>query len=82
MKPGSERFIFEIRVQGHLDPFWYAWFEGWEITNLENGEALLKSATIDPAGVHGALSKIRDLNLGLVSVVRIPAEGDNFGRES
>jgi hypothetical protein len=67
---------YEIKVKDHLDQHWYAWFEGWTITNLENGEVLLKSTKVDQSGVHGALNKIRDLNLELVSLIRIPIEED------
>jgi len=62
---------YEIRVRDHLDPYWFAWFEGWTITNLENGEVLLRNTKVDQSGVHGALNKIRDLNLTLVAVIRI-----------
>jgi hypothetical protein len=65
---------YEIRVRDHLDQHWYTWFEGWAITNLENGEVLLRNTSIDQSGVHGALNKIRDLNLVLLSVIRIARE--------
>src|SRR5689334_3115347 len=62
---------YEIRVKNHLDSCWQDWFEGWEITNLENGEVLLTSTTADQSALHGTLNKIRDLNLKLISVVEI-----------
>jgi len=71
MKSNGSRIEYEIRVKGHLDQHWHAWFEGWTIIALENGETLLRSATVDQSGVHGILNKIRDLNLTLLSVVRI-----------
>ena len=61
-------YAYEIRVKGHLETHWAAYFEGWSIRNLENGEALLMNPDIDQAGLHGALNKIRDLNLTLLSV--------------
>lgn len=64
---------YEIRVQDHLDCHWQAWFEGWTVTSLENGETLLANRHVDQPGLHTALNRIRDLNLVLVSVVRIPA---------
>ena len=70
---------YEIRVMGHLDQHWRAWFEDWTITDLENGETLLKSTKIDQPGVHSVLNKIRDLNLEFVSVIRISAKVDNEG---
>ena len=59
---------YEIRVKNHLDHYWKDWFDGWEITNLEEGEVRLTSATADQSALHGALNKIRDLNLKLISV--------------
>jgi hypothetical protein len=62
---------YEIRIKDHLDTYWYEWFEGWTITNLECGEVLLRRCNVDPSALHGALNKIRDLNLMLLSVNRI-----------
>jgi hypothetical protein len=65
---------YEIRVKDHLDTYWLEWFEGWSVTNLENGEVLLKCCRVDQSKLHGALNKIRDLNLTLLSVMCIPAK--------
>jgi hypothetical protein len=65
---------YEIRVKDHLETYWFEWFEGWSVTNLENGEVLLKSDSVDQSKLHGALNKIRDLNLALLSVTCIPAD--------
>ena len=62
---------YEIRVKNHLDPCWHDWFEGWTITNLEDGEVLLTGANVDQSALHGTLNKIRDLNLKLISVVEV-----------
>ena len=59
---------YEIRVKGHLDGSWSEWFEGLEITNLQGGEAVLSGEIVDQAALHGVLSKVRDLNLPLISV--------------
>ncbi len=60
--------VYEIRVKGHLDGRWSDWFDGLEITNLENGEAMLYGNIVDQAALHGVLAKVRDLNLALVAV--------------
>jgi hypothetical protein len=60
--------VYEIRVKGHLDPRWSEWFDGLQITNEPNGEALLSGYVPDQAALHGVLAKVRDLNLQLISV--------------
>ena len=60
--------FYKIRVKGHLDGRWSDWFDGLEITNLENGEAMLSGDIVDQAALHGVLAKVRDLNLVLVAV--------------
>ncbi len=74
MNSHTGRFGYEIRIRDHLDQHWFAWFEGWTITNLENGDVLLQKAMVDPSGLFGTLNKIRDLNMTLISVARIPAK--------
>ena len=61
---------YEIRVRDHLEDHWAAWFEGWTITNLENGEVMLSNSDADQSALHGILNKIRDLNLTLLSVAQ------------
>ncbi len=62
---------YEIVIQDHLDPRWLEWFEGWTITNLENGVVALRCSRVDQSALHGTLNKIRDLNLTLLSVTRL-----------
>ena len=65
---------YEIRIKDHLETYWYEWFEGWSFTNLECGEVLLKCCNVDQSALFGALNKIRDLNLVLLSVTRVSKE--------
>jgi len=60
--------IYQIRVQGHLDPSWSAWFDGFTITNEANGTAVLTGRMVDQASLHGVLLKVRDLGLPLITV--------------
>ena len=65
---GAKVSFYKIRVKGHLDGRWSDWFDGLEITNLENGEAVLSGDILDQAALHGVLARVRDLNLALVAV--------------
>ncbi len=65
---------FEIRVKGRLSADWSEWFEGLTITDLPNGETRISGSVQDQAALFGALMKIRDLGLVLVSVNRVEAD--------
>jgi hypothetical protein len=68
---------YEIRVKGHLDGKWAAWFEGLTITLEDNGDTLLTGPVVDQAALHGLLKKVRDLGLPLVSVSPVePGQAD------
>ncbi len=70
----ERKYAYEIKLKNHLDPHWAVWFEGWMITNVENDEVVLTCPSTDHAGLHGALNKIRDLNLTLIYVKRISSD--------
>ncbi|MFN2153222.1 MAG: hypothetical protein ACK2T5_16570 [Anaerolineales bacterium] len=48
----------------------FAWFEEAKTITTDQGETLITCSIIDQAALHGLLSKIRDLNLTLISIVR------------
>jgi hypothetical protein len=62
---------YEIRIQGHLDDRWSAWFDGLAVTAEEGDETTLSGLIRDQAALHGALAKVRDLGLPLIAVNRI-----------
>jgi hypothetical protein len=64
---------YEIKIKGHLDPYWTEWFEGLTLTYLEEDATLLSGSLPDQAALHGLLERIRDLNLTLISVSRSAA---------
>ena len=70
----DEPSLYQIRLKGHLGPQWTAYFDGFALTNSENGEALLTGMIRDQAALHGVLAKIRDLGLPLLSVNRLASE--------
>jgi hypothetical protein len=62
---------YEIRVQGHLDTRWAAWFDGLTLTHGSDGTTIIHGPVADQAALHGWLQKIRDLGLPLISVNHI-----------
>ena len=73
-----EAGLYEIRLKGHLDDKWAAWFDGLTITREDNGETLLRGSVVDQAALHGVLRQVRDLGLPLLSVIQVerkPANG-------
>lgn len=63
--------IYEIRVEGHLADRWSDWFEGLAICQESDGKTVLRGSLSDQAALFGVLTRIRDLNLVLISVFRI-----------
>ncbi len=70
-EPSTGQGLYEIRLQGHLDARWAAWFEGMTITLADNGETLLSGPVVDQAALHGLLRKVRDVGIPLISVIRV-----------
>src|SRR3954449_11481482 len=62
---------YEIRLQGHLDSRWAAWFDGLSLTHESDGTTVIHGSVVDQAALHGLLGKVRDLGLPLIAVVRI-----------
>jgi hypothetical protein len=78
-RPRTELTVYEIKILGHLYFQRSKWFEGMKISHLENGESgqvysLITGPVVDQPALHGLLIKIRDLNLNLISVRRVPIE--------
>ena len=67
--------FYEIRIEGHLAPFWSEMFDGMQITLTQDGETTLSGAVADQAALHGLLAMIRDFNLILISVNRVDDAG-------
>ena len=61
---------YEIRLAGHLDARWAAWFDGLTVGQQGDGTTLITGPVVDQAALHGLLQRVRDLGLPLVSVTR------------
>jgi hypothetical protein len=71
---------YEIRLTGHLDTRWAAWFDGLTVSHEIDGTTVISGPIADQAALHGVLQRVRDLGLPLVSVIRMePAQPDTTG---
>ncbi len=61
---------YEIRLAGHLDARWAAWFDGLAVSHEGDGTTVISGPVADQAALHGLLQRVRDLGLPLVSVTR------------
>jgi hypothetical protein len=59
---------YEIRLKGHLDGRWVAWFDGLSLSPQGDGTTIIHGPVADQAALHGLLQKVRDTGLPLVSV--------------
>jgi len=72
----SRQWDYEIKVEGPLDVRWSDWFSGLAISREAAGQGLppvttLTALAIDQAALRGILTKLWNLNLDLISVVRL-----------
>lgn len=63
--------VYQIRVEGYLDGRWSHWFDDLRLTHHRDGTTTLFGTVADQAALHGLLAKVRDLNLTLISVIRV-----------
>ena len=71
---------YEIRLEGHLDARWAAWFDGLNVTNEDDGTTVIRGPVVDQAALHGLLLKLRDLGTPLVSLTQLPADAPTAPR--
>ena len=68
---GSQAGPYEIRLDGHLDARWAAWFDGLTLIHESDGTTVIRGPIVDQAALHGLLQKVRDLGLRLISVISL-----------
>jgi hypothetical protein len=67
----DQPMVYQIRIKGHLGPQWTEWFGNVSITLEDNGETLLTCLVVDQAALYGLLRKVRDLEMPLISAIRV-----------
>ncbi len=65
---------YEIRVEGHLETRWAAWFDGLSVTRADDGTTVLRGSVVDQAALHGLLQKLRDVGIPLISLMQVPSD--------
>lgn len=71
--PGTQE-QYQLRIKGHLRPFYSEAFGGMQLALTPNGETLITGPVADQAALHGLLARIRDFNLTLISVTWVKPE--------
>jgi len=62
---------YEIRLKGHPDSRWEAWFDGLSLTTSADGTTVIRGHVVDQSALHGLLQKVRDIGLPLISVTQV-----------
>ena len=69
---------YDIRLKGHLDARWAAWFDGLSLASDPDGTTVISGTVVDQAALHGLLQKVRDLGLPLVSVTQVQPDYSEY----
>jgi hypothetical protein len=64
----TDRTVYAIRVDGHLDDHWSTWVDALELTRGADGTTTLTVAVADQAQLHGVLASLRDLGAVLTGL--------------
>jgi hypothetical protein len=67
---------YEIRVAGHLDSRWEAWFDGLNLSRADDGTTVIRGPIVDQAALHGLLQKLRDIGVPLIAVTQLETGGE------
>jgi hypothetical protein len=77
--PAQPPARYRIRIRGHLDPAWSAWFDDLTVTQTDDGTSELVGPLVDQAALFGLLARLRDLAVTLL-VERLAAETGQIPR--
>ena len=73
---------YRLRIRGHLDPDWSAWFDNLTITQDDDGTTTLTGPLVDQAALYGLLGRLHDLGATLLGVERLPVDSPTVDGES
>lgn len=62
---------YEIRIDGHLDRRWAAWFDGMDLVTNDDGTSVLRGPVVDQSALHGLLDRLRDMGVPLRSLTEL-----------
>jgi hypothetical protein len=51
---------YRIRIRGHLDPTWSAWFDSLAVVQADDGTTELAGPLADQSALFGLLARLRD----------------------
>ena len=66
--------LYQIRVRGHLESRWAAWFDGMTLTHQSDGTTNIRGPVVDQAALRGLLRRVCDLGLPLLAVTQVPLD--------
>jgi hypothetical protein len=72
--PAQPPARYRIRIRGHLDPAWSAWFDSLTVAQADDGTTELAGPLVDQAALFGLLARLRDRGATLLLVEHLTAE--------
>ena len=73
--------VYEIRIRGHLPDKYIGWFNGMDILREEDGTTTIYGSLPDQTALHSVLFKIRNMNIGLISVNVVENQDEELEKE-
>lgn len=81
IRPRSTPAVYQIKVQGSVDPQWSEYFAGLDLAVELDGEqtpfTTLTGRVPDQAALRGMLNKLWDMNVTLISVGQVTAQSQD-----
>jgi hypothetical protein len=59
---------YAIRVHGHLDDHWAAWFGELDINRDDDGTTTVTVSVVDQTQLYGVLAGLRDIGVVLIEL--------------